>query len=109
METRASNNRGKIKVSKSSILSSRPPICKAKQFQRQEHKTQPKGHIKEKEMARARTRTRIKGRHNTSNTISFMEKKSGMSPEIAQMRRKHKKESRIGPIPSLRHHSRQER
>jgi hypothetical protein len=60
-------------------------------------------------MAKAETGTNTKNRDNGNNIASSMEKKRGMPPEIAQMPRKHKKESKAGPTLSLHLHNRQER
>jgi hypothetical protein len=60
-------------------------------------------------MAKAKTGTKTRNRDSENSTASSMEKKRGMSPEIAQIPRRHRKESKVDPTLSLRHSSWQER
>jgi hypothetical protein len=60
-------------------------------------------------MAKTETGTNTKNRDSGKNIASSTENKRGMPTEIAQMPRKHKKESKAGPTLSLRLHNRQER
>jgi hypothetical protein len=45
-------------------------------------------------MTKEETGTKSQDKGSGSSTVSSMGKKKGMSPKIAQMQRKHKKESR---------------
>jgi hypothetical protein len=53
-------------------------------------------------MTKGKTRAGIQSKDSVSSTVSFIEKKRGTSPEIAQTPRKPKKESRAEQY-NLRH------
>jgi hypothetical protein len=60
-------------------------------------------------MPKEKTRTETKNKDSENNIASSTEKKKGMSPEIAQMPKRHMRESKVDPNLSLYHSSRQER
>jgi hypothetical protein len=109
IEAKVSNSRSKTKANKFSTLSNRAVVSKDRRHRRQEHKTQLKGPTKGREMAKAKTGTETRNRDSENSTASSTEKKRGMSPEIAQMPKRRRKESKVDPTLSLRHSSRQER
>jgi hypothetical protein len=60
-------------------------------------------------MAKAKTRIETRNGNSVNSTASSTKKKRGMSPEIAQMPKRHRKESKVDPTLNLRHSCRQER
>jgi hypothetical protein len=53
-------------------------------------------------MAKAKIGGKTKNRGSVSSTVSFMEKRRGMSPGIAQALKRRRKESKAEQIRSLR-------
>jgi hypothetical protein len=109
MEAKASGSKSKDKASKFLILNSRVVVNKGKRCRRQEHKIHLKGPTKGKAMAKAKTETKTRNRDSENSTASSIDKKRGMSPGIAQLPRRHRKELKVDPTCSLRHGYRQER
>jgi len=60
------------------------------------HETQNKGSLKLEEEVRVGNGERTKSSHSINNIVSFTEKKRVTQPGIAQMQKKHMKESRVG-------------
>jgi hypothetical protein len=102
MQVKASISKSRAKASMFSTLSSLEIVSKGRHLRRQEHKTQPRGPTKQKEMAKVEIGTNTKNRGHVSSTTSSTEKTRVMSPGIAQMLKKCKRGSKVKQTPSLR-------
>jgi hypothetical protein len=91
---RASSNKSSDRNNKYSTLSTKSQASKASLPRSPEVRHQLTGNIKARAITKEETGTRTQDKGSGSSTVSSMGKKKGMSPKIAQMPRKPKKESR---------------